>query len=83
MNIEDIPAQLVDLIGEIRSISYPKQGHTSLVVKIETRDHQFVIKKTEHDLFNEWLSDEYAALQYLSTTSLLVPSTYAFHAEGN
>ncbi|GAK42322.1 phosphotransferase [Paenibacillus urinalis] len=83
MNIEDIPAQLVDLIGEIRSISYPKQGHTSLVVKIETRDHQFVIKKTEHDLFNEWLSDEYAALQYLSTTGLLVPSTYAFHVEGD
>lgn len=81
MNVKDIPVELIDQIGKIRNISYPRQGHTSLVVKIDTSDHQFIIKKTHHNLYNEWLSDEYAALQFLSTTGLPVPHTYAFHTD--
>jgi aminoglycoside 3'-phosphotransferase-2 len=81
MDIHDIPIEFVDQIGAIQNISFPRQGHTSLVVKIETHDHQFIIKKTEHGLFNEWLSEEYKALQYISTTGLPVPKAYAFHIQ--
>jgi aminoglycoside phosphotransferase len=83
MDIHDIPVELVDRIGTIQKISFPQQGHTSLVVKIETRDHQFIIKKTEHGLFNEWLWEEYRALQFLSATGLPVPMVYSFHIQGN
>ncbi|MFD0698018.1 phosphotransferase [Paenibacillus sp. GCM10027628] len=81
MDIHNIPVEFVDQIGAIQNISFPRQGHTSLVIKIETRDHQFIIKKTEHALFNEWLTEEHKALQYLSTTGLPVPKAYAFHIQ--
>jgi Predicted aminoglycoside phosphotransferase len=81
MDIYDIPVELVDQMGAIQNITYPRQGYTSLVVKIETRDHQFINKKTEHDLFNEWLLEEYKALKYLSITGLPVPRVYAFHIQ--
>ncbi|MBW5447688.1 phosphotransferase [Cohnella sp. CFH 77786] len=81
MDVQDIPVEIVDQIGAIQNLSFPRQGYTSLVAKIQTRDHQFIIKKTEHALFNEWLSEEYLALQYLSTTGLPVPKPYAFHIQ--
>jgi aminoglycoside phosphotransferase len=81
MEIYDIPDTFIEQIGEIQNISFPRQGHTSIVVKVETHTHQFIIKKTEHGLFNEWLSEEYKALLYLSTSGLPVPKAYAFHVQ--
>jgi aminoglycoside phosphotransferase (APT) family kinase protein len=83
MDFRAIPAELIDRIGKVKNISYPRQGHTSVVVKVETSDQSFIIKKTEHDLYNEWLSEEYAALQFLAATGLPVPRAYAFHVQNN
>lgn len=82
MNVTDIPIYLLDQIGSIHKISLPQQGHTSLVIKIETREHQFIIKKTEHELYNEWLLEEYNALQSISSAGIPVPKVHAFHKQG-
>ncbi|SFM47027.1 Aminoglycoside phosphotransferase [Paenibacillus sp. 1_12] len=81
MNIHDIPVEISDQIGEIHNINFPRQGHTSIVAIVATSNKRFVIKKTENDLYNEWLSEEYKALQYLSQTELLVPKVYSYHVE--
>lgn len=83
LNIKDLPDVLINQLGTIKNISFPQQGHTSLVIKVETREHQFIIKKTEHHLFNEWLYEEYKSLQYLTVTNILVPKVYAFHIQDN
>ncbi len=81
MDVCDIPIELLDRMGTITNISFPRQGHTSLVVRVDTRDRSFILKKTEHALYNEWLSEEYAALQSLAATGLPVPRAYAFHVQ--
>ncbi|WP_160042660.1 phosphotransferase [Paenibacillus sp. USDA918EY] len=81
MNIHDIPDEILGQIGKIHNINFPRQGHTSIVAILETTNGKFVIKKTENELYNEWLLEEYKALQYLSQTGLLVPKVYSFHVE--
>ncbi len=81
MDIRDIPVEWIERIGAVKQISYPRQGHTSVVVRVVTRDRSFIIKKTEHALYNDWLSDEYAALRFLAATGLPVPSAYAFQVQ--
>lgn len=81
MKIADIPEVFLSQLGVIKSISFPQQGHTSLVVKIETSEQQFIIKKTNHPLFNQWLYEEYKSLQYLASTKILVPKVYLFHMQ--
>lgn len=82
MDIQEIPFEIIDRIGKIKGISFPRQGHTSRVAVLETADHRYVIKKTEHGLYNEWLTEEYKALQYLSETGLPVPKVYALCTVG-
>lgn len=76
----DLPFEILEQIGEIKNISIPRQGHTSFVAILETSDQKYIVKKTEHELFNQWLVDEYKALQLLSRTGLPVPDVYFFHA---
>ena len=59
MNIQDLPIEIKEHIGEVQKITFPKQGHTSTVAILDTFDQKYIIKKTENDLYNEWLSDEY------------------------
>ena len=81
MKIQDIPIEILDQIGEIRRITFPRQGHTSIVAILDTPDQKYIIKKTENDLYNEWLSKEYNVLQYLCDTGLPIPKAYSFCAE--
>uniref|UniRef100_UPI00403F1E8C phosphotransferase n=1 Tax=Paenibacillus sp. Y5S-9 TaxID=3122489 RepID=UPI00403F1E8C len=81
MNIQDLPIEIKEHIGEVQKITFPKQGHTSTVAILDTFDQKYVIKKTENDLYNEWLLDEYKVLQYLYHTGLPVPKAYLFHIE--
>jgi aminoglycoside phosphotransferase (APT) family kinase protein len=81
MDMRDIPIELIDQIGTVKNISYPRQGHTSVVVRVDTSDRSYIIKKTEHDLYNRWLAEEYAALQHLAATGLPIPRAYAFHVQ--
>lgn len=81
MKIQDIPIEIIDQIGEVRRITFPRQGHTSIVAILDTLDQKYIVKKTENDLYNEWLSKEYNVLQYLCDTGLPVPKAYSFCAE--
>lgn len=81
MKIQDIPIEIIEQVGDIKKIIFPRQGHTSVVAILETSYKKYIIKKTENDLYNEWLSEEYKALQYLYHTELPVPKPYAFYVE--
>lgn len=81
MQVEDIPAEILGLISNVKHIILPRQGHTSTVAVLDTLDRKYVIKKTEHELYNEWLSDEYKVLQVLEGTGLPIPKTHSFYAD--
>ncbi|WP_339830775.1 phosphotransferase [Paenibacillus sp. FSL R7-0272] len=81
MQLADIPSKILGQIGTVQRITFPRQGHTSTVAVLETADQRYVIKKTEHELYNEWLSDEYIAMQLLHGKGLPIPKTHSFYAE--
>lgn len=83
MNIHELPKQIVDLVGEVENITFPRQGHTSTVAVLDSRNRKYVVKKTESVLYNEWLSREYKALQILKQTGLPVPNVHSFYCEKN
>jgi aminoglycoside phosphotransferase (APT) family kinase protein len=83
LQIADIPSEILEQIGSVKQITFPRQGHTSTVAILDTADQRYVIKKTEHELFNAWLSDEYAALQLLQGTGLPIPKTHSFYIENH
>lgn len=82
MNIQDIPTEIIQQVGEIRDITFPtKQGHTSIVAILHTLDKKYIVKKTESPLYNEWLSEEYEALQHLRLLGLPIPKAYSIHRQ--
>ncbi|KAA8785897.1 aminoglycoside phosphotransferase (APT) family kinase protein [Paenibacillus sp. 4624] len=81
MQLADIPSEILGQIGTVQRITFPRQGHTSTVAVLETADQRYVIKKTEHELYNEWLSDEHIAMQLLQGKGLPIPKTHSFCAE--
>lgn len=81
MQLADIPQEIMARVGYIKQIILPRQGHTSTVAILDTAEQRYVIKKTEHELYNNWLSDEYKALQILQETGLPVPKTHSFYEE--
>ncbi|MDP9697467.1 aminoglycoside phosphotransferase [Paenibacillus intestini] len=81
MQLADIPSKILRQTGTVQRITFPRQGHTSTVAVLETADQRYVIKKTEHELYNEWLSDEYIAMQLLHGKGLPIPKTHSFYAE--
>ncbi len=83
MTIHDLPEGIVEHTGEITSLSFPRQGQTSVVAILETAGQKYVVKKTENELYNRWLAAEYDALVILSQTGLPVPKVYGYHAERN
>ncbi|MDQ0171453.1 phosphotransferase family protein [Paenibacillus tundrae] len=82
MNIQDIPTEIIQQVGEIRDMTFPtKQGHTSIVAILHTPDKKYIVKKTESPLYNEWLSEEYEALQQLCLLGLPIPKAYSIHIQ--
>ncbi|WP_215162035.1 phosphotransferase [Paenibacillus sp. ISL-20] len=81
MNIQDVPIEIIEQIGKVQKITFPRQGHTSIVAILDTSNKKYIIKKTENDLYNEWLSEEYKVLQYLYHTGLPVPKAYSYHVK--
>ncbi|MDT0123233.1 phosphotransferase [Paenibacillus sp. RRE4] len=83
MQLADIPSEILGQIGTVQRITFPRQGHTSTVAVLETVGQRYVIKKTEHELYNEWLSDEYIAMQLLQGTGIPIPKTHLFYIENH
>ena len=81
MKIQYLPTEIIEQIGEVQKITFPRQGHTSMVAILDTPYKKYIIKKTDNDLYNEWLSEEYNALQLLYRTGLPVPKAYSYHIE--
>ncbi|WP_144510178.1 aminoglycoside phosphotransferase family protein [Bacillus sp. FJAT-22090] len=72
--------QLETIIGEIHSITYPKnQGATSEVVFLQTSAGQFVSKSAKRVKYKAWLSKEAEAMKILKeVTTLPIPTFYIF-----
>lgn len=82
MNLPILPPEILEYTGTIYSYHYPKQGHTSVVIILYATDGKFVLKKTEHRLYNEWLAQEYRNLLLLAQTLLPVPRAHKYLEQG-
>jgi hypothetical protein len=54
----EIPHEFHQLIGDIKNISFPKQGCTSSVAIVISEKGKFVLKKCVQELYRKWLSQE-------------------------
>lgn len=81
MKTSDIPSSIKNYIGEIREIQYPMQGHTSEVMSLITRNGNFILKRTTHQLYNTWLKQEYEILTKLGNSTLPIPKAFLFVEE--
>ncbi|MCM3745774.1 aminoglycoside phosphotransferase family protein [Paenibacillus pasadenensis] len=74
----EIPAELHTTIGEIKEITFPRQGHTSNVGIVNSHKGRFVLKRTRGEQYSEWLKKEAFVLEGLSRTNLVIPKMYQF-----
>ncbi|WP_245954954.1 phosphotransferase family protein [Paenibacillus flagellatus] len=78
---EDIPDAIVQTLGGIRSMAFPRQGHTSDVAIVHAAEGTFVLKRASGPLYGGWLARERDVLRLLSRTALRVPAVYGFWEE--
>lgn len=76
--IREIPEEILDDVGTIRTLCFPTQGHTSDVAVIKAARGTFVIKRAKGERFSVWLAREAKVLKALSAASLPIPAVYRF-----
>jgi aminoglycoside phosphotransferase (APT) family kinase protein len=81
IRFNEIPIEMKDYVGTIKSVTYPRQGHTSDVCIIESDMGYFVLKRTQGERYCTWLSQEVFVLNCLSQTNLPIPKVYRFIEE--
>lgn len=82
ISIYDIPNQIKDVLGNIKSLRFPQQGWTSDVAIIENERGQYVIKRAREVLYQSWLKREAYVLKLLvSGTTLPIPKIYSYVEE--
>ena len=59
------------------------QGHTSVVARITTDLGEFILKKTNHLLYNEWIRREQSKLVQLANTALPIPRCIHYVEKGS
>lgn len=71
---------LQNQIGEILNFKkLDNQGCTSIVYKIKTRDNYYLLKTTNHNIYDEWLKKEASTLKSLiNQNEISVPKFYDF-----
>lgn len=79
---KEIPDTIINFVGTIKSVHYPKQGHTSLVVILTTQSERFILKRTTHSLYSSWMKKEYVVLTQLEGSGLPIPKAYLFVEAG-
>lgn len=77
-----IPDEILTQTGEVHQITFPRQGHTSVVAVLHTPSRKYIIKKTDHERYNEWLKEEAKALQLLNVLDVPIPAFRAYHEDG-
>lgn len=76
ISLQEIPDEITDFAGTIKSIKFPRQGYTSDVGIIESDRGRFVIKRSIGEQYCSWLSQEVNTLRGLLNTKLPVPQIY-------
>jgi predicted Ser/Thr protein kinase len=79
--LNEIPIAILDLVDEVKNLTFPRQGHTSDVCIIESDKGFFVLKRTKGERYCSWLSQEVFVLNCLSQTDLSIPKIYKFVEE--
>ncbi|TMW71173.1 hypothetical protein [Alteribacter natronophilus] len=85
VTLNEIPYELKEFIGDIESLTFPRQGWTSDVGILETTSGAFyALKRTKETLYNTWLEKEVDVLHTLCPeTKLPVPQVWKFLAESS
>lgn len=78
-----IPDGILERIGNIKNIRYPKQGYCGLVMKIETEDRDYILKVAKGRYRCDELKREYMASKILYETEVSVPEGIIFIDEGD
>lgn len=76
IRLDEIPDELIDGLGTITNVTFPRQGHTSDVGIVECGEGRFVIKRSKGELYGSWLMREAHVLKKLRSTNLPVPDIY-------
>ncbi|WP_343223414.1 aminoglycoside phosphotransferase family protein [Paenibacillus solanacearum] len=74
--LQDIPEPITDHVGTVKSIAFPRQGHTSDVAIIVGTAGRYVIKRAKGEQYSGWLFQEADVLRALRAVSLPVPDIY-------
>lgn len=75
---QEIPQEILNELGAVGDITFPRQGHTSDVGIIDSEQGRVVLKRTKGKLYTDWLKRESFILQCLSRTKLRVPKVRRF-----
>lgn len=78
ISLQEIPHEILNALGAVGKISFPRQGHTSDVGIIDTEKGRVVLKRTKGTRYNEWLKRESFILKCLLQTNLRVPKVYQY-----
>ncbi|SDO48530.1 phosphotransferase family protein [Alkalicoccus daliensis] len=78
IQIYEIPTEIKDFVGTIKSITFPRQGYTSNVGVIECKNGFFVLKRTKGMPNNTSLNREVSVLNHLAATNLPIPTVHQF-----
>jgi len=76
ISLQEIPNEITDFTGTIKSMKFPRQGYTSDVGIIESDRGRLVIKRSKGEQYCSWLSQEVNNLRYLRNTMLPIPRIY-------
>lgn len=78
IKLNEIPIEILECVGGIKNLQFPRQGHTFDVGIIETENGMYVLKRTKGKQFCSWLSKEVLVLNCLLKTNLPIPLLYKF-----
>ncbi|NBD26327.1 phosphotransferase family protein [Paenibacillus glycinis] len=81
MKLADIPESVIRLIGDVRELGLPAQGHTSVVALATTDSGMYIMKKCVHPLYREWLRKEHRSLRLLHSAGLPIPDVIGYAEE--
>lgn len=79
ITIKDLPQEFRDTLGEVRNLTFPKQGCTSEVAVVECANGKYVVKRARGEQYGAWLAEEHRVLTALALLPLtIIPKPYHF-----
>lgn len=83
IKLNEIPNGIRNIVGEIKEIIFPRQGHTSSVGIIHSTNGCYVLKRTKGEQYSSLLTKEVQILNQLSKTELSIPKVYNYTEDVN